>query len=388
MTHFKPFFGIYYFLGIVLDVREKGNQLVASMPGVPDGFEVLLIPQGEGRFQCRGGPLDGSTLAFQRDKTGRVSGIQAGNFQLTKIDPHDLDELPVTQRLLAPEFELTPEKRDQFERLIQKYLSRPKGGWMDYDLPFPKHEFIRYLTDKDIVIFHGSNKLDIDVFKPVRKSMELRDETGRGNIAGVYGTHDGLWAMFFAVIDRQRLEGSIRNGVMYFQDRTGKQLAVYNFSINQDQLDEPPVADGALYLLPRDTFRRLKLTAESFANEWVSEVPVRPYIGLQIQPEDFPFLGDIGGHDDSELIRLGEISKEIRTTAVSADLEGDRIAIHLPPGAPVVDHLGEYIALQKIMTPAASFQLDQTGESVRLVIDSMPPAMVHMVSESYAALLD
>ena len=33
--------------------------------------------------------------------------------------------------------------------------------------------------------------------------MEMMDETGRGNIAGVYGTHNGLWSMFFAIIDRE-----------------------------------------------------------------------------------------------------------------------------------------------------------------------------------------
>ncbi len=46
--------------------------------------------------------------------------------------------------------------------------------------------------------------------------------------------------MFFAVVDRSRLRGSIRNGVVYLQNEAGEALAVYNFSLNQDQLAKRP----------------------------------------------------------------------------------------------------------------------------------------------------
>jgi hypothetical protein len=387
MTDNKLYFGIYYFIGIVLDVQKIGGHLAASMPGVPDSYEIVLEPEGEDRFRCHGGPIDGSAVTFVRDDAGVVTALRAGPFELAKITPGDLEKLPVIERLPAPECDLTPEKLDQFEDLLNHCLARTDGGWIDYDLPYPKHEFVQYLSEQDEVIFHGSNDVGIEDFQPVRKSFELMDETGRGNVAGVYGTHDGLWAMFFAVIDRDRLKGSIRNGVMYFRDRAGKQLSVYNFSINQDQLDEPPVTAGALYLLPRETFRRLNLTEDSYANEWVSEEAVKPYAKLSLEPEDFPFLARIGGHDDSELIRVGEISQEIRSAAISASLSDDRFIVTLSSDAEVVNRLDEYISLQKIMIPAAKFELEGSEVNIKLIISSLPPAMVQIVRETYADLL-
>ncbi len=387
MTDFTPYFGIYYFLGIVLDVQQIDGQLAAGMPGVPEGFEVILEPIGDDSFRCHGGPVDGSVVTFTRNEAGRVTSLRAGTFELAKVAPGDLEKLPVVELLLSPEYDPTPEKRDQFERLYKHHLALADGNWIDYDLPYKKHKFVQYLSEREDVIFHGSNNIGIEVFQPVRKSYELRDETGRGNVAGVYGTHDGLWAMFFAVIDRERLKGSIRNGVMYFQNRAGKQLAVYNFSINQDQLDELPVTEGALYLLPRSFFRRLNLTEDSYANEWVSEETVKPFAKLRVRPEDFPFIDQIGGHDDSELIRVGEISQEIRLAAVSASLNDDQFVVALSSDANVVNRLDEYISLQKIMIPAAKFELEQSEKHIRLIISSLPPAMMQIVRETYADLL-
>jgi hypothetical protein len=387
MTTFETYFGIYYFMGIVLDVQQIEGQLTAAIPGVPDGFEIILEPVGEDRFRTRGGPIDGSVVIFVRNDAGEVTAMRAGSFVFSKITPADLPGLQVVERHPAPEYERTPEKCDQFERLFQQHLARSDGSWIDYDLPYPKYEYIQYLSEKDVFIFHGSNNDGIDVFQPVRKSFELRDETGRGNVAGVYGTHDGLWAMFFAVIDRDRLKGSIRNGVMYFQDRAGEQLAVYNFSINQDQLSDPPVREGAFYLLPKESFERLKLTEDSYTNEWVSESAVKPFAKLRLQPDDFPFLDQIGGHDDSELIRLGTISGEIRSAAVFASLEGGRFEVEVPSDAQVTERLDEYISLQRVMIPGAKFEIEQSENLVKLIISSLPPAMEQIIRDMYTDLL-
>jgi hypothetical protein len=388
MNDMNGYFGLYYFMGLVLDVKQIEDQLVAAVPGVPDGYEIILEPAGEDSFLNRGGPIDGSILTFTRNEAGEVTSIRAGQFELMKVNPDDLEKLPVMERILVPEFVPTPEKSARFEDLFQFCLERANGSWVDYNLPYPKYEFVQHLTEQDVVIFHGSNNTDINTFQPVRKSMELMDETGRGNIAGVYGTHDGLWAMFFAVIDREKLKGSIRNGVMYFQDRDGGQLPVYNFSINQDQLAVKPVTEGALYLLPRETFRRLKLTENSFTNEWASEKPIKPYAKLRLQSEDFPFLDQIDGHDDSELLRLGAISQEIRESAKSASLDGDRFEIMLPSGAEVAAQLDEYISLQKVMMPAAGFEIIKDADFVKLVVTSLPPAISQIIGGTYKELLN
>ena len=385
---YEDYFGIYYFMGTVFTVKQVGDQLVSSIAGVPDGYEIIMISVGGDSFEMQGGPIDDSTIRFVRDASGAVTGIDTGVFSFEKIEEQALEDLPIVERLLPPEYNLTMEKREQFDSLLKSSLEEANGDWIDYDMPYPVHEFVQYITTQDRVIFHGSNKTDIETFKPVRKSVELRDETGRGNVQGVYGTHDGLWAMFFSVVDRKRLQGSIRNGVMYFHNRSGDRLAVYNFSINQEQLAEQPYTPGALYLLPRETFVRLMLTPESYANEWASDKPVQPCARLLIQPDDFPFLEQISGHDDSELLRLEAIGKEIRKNAISASLVGDRFVVTLPVDAPVVYQLEEYVATQRVMSPAADYSVEQGGEIVRLVISSLPPAMQQTLAESYMELLD
>jgi len=375
-------------MGFVLDVKQIGPELVAAVPGVPEGYEIIFEPVGGDQFLNRGGLIDGSTVTFIRDEIGEVTALQAGQFELVKVDQYDIEDLPVVERLLPPLYSPTPEKQSQFERLLKTSLEYVDGDWIDYDLPYPKHEFVQYIMQQDIFIFHGSNITDIETFQPVRKSMELMDETGRGNVAGVYGTHDGLWSMFFAIIHRESLEGSIRNGVVYFHNRDGEQLPVYNFSINQDQLEEMPVTDGALYLLPRDSFVRLKLTEDSYANEWVSESPVKPYARLCVQPEDFPFLDQIGGHDDSVLIRLGAIAKQVRRAVVSASLVRDYFEIAIPTDPAAVDLLGEYIATQKIVMPAAKFEMQESGAFLKLVVTSLPAAVTDIIREDYSDLLE
>ena len=275
----------------------------------------------------------------------------------------------------------------KFKKLLQAALAQADGGWIEYDLPYPKHEFVQFVSVQDQIIFHGTQNPDIDEFLPLRKSMELRDETGRGNIQGVYGTHDGLWSMFFAIVDRQQLHGSIRNGVMYFQNQAGEQIAVYNFSINQAQLDERPYREGALYFLPRETFTRLHLTPQSLSNEWASEVPVKPIAKMKILPEDFPFLEQIDGHDDSELIRMNRLSAQIREAAITANLEGDSLEVVLPKDSEIASQLGEYIELQRVMMPTAHFKIQSERQRVKLIVTSLPPAVSQMLTTEYQDLL-
>ena len=136
------------------------------------------------------------------------------------------------------------------------------------------------------------------------------DQGGTGNRAAVYGTPYGLWAMWFAVIDRDKLIGSIRNGVMSWTDRTGESIDL-NFSVHHDFVGGEIWRTGTLYLFRRDDF-----TPNSFypggpaSNEWTSESTLTPLARLTIEPADFPFRDRVGGHDDGELIAaeaVGEI---------------------------------------------------------------------------------
>ena len=386
MTDNQSFHGCYYMMGMALDVRDVDGQLAAAVPGVPPGFEILMEPIDTDRFRLYGGPLNGSVVEFVRADGGEVSALRAGEFELTKVSPENARTLPVTERLLAPDLELTAEKEAAFKSLFQNLLAKNDGGWVDYDLPYPKYEFIQYLNTQDAVIFHGSNNSGIETFSPVRTSMELFDKSGRGNLQAVYGTHDGLWSMFFAIVNRKQLRGSIRNGVMNFHNRAGETLSVYNFSINQDQLAEQPWCAGALYLLPRGTFVRTKLSEETYSNEWVSEEAVKPIAKLALQPKDFPFLKQIGGHDDGELIRSGELAKNIREAALSAALKDDHFTVRLP--VEMDGQLEEYIELQRKYMPAARFGISVSDDAVVLEISALPPAVRQLIAKEYADLLN
>ena len=384
----SPYFGSYYMMGMMLNVKEMDGGLFAAMPGVPEGFEIELKPLDElDVFRMMGGPADGSTIQFVRNESNDVTGIKVGNFNFSRVSEEKAKSLPLSEVLLAPTNEMTSEKQSAFQALLDSMLANPSGGWVDYSLPYPKFEFVQFLTDNDIFIFHGSNNREIEVFEPVRTSVELYDKAGSGNLQAVYGTHDALWSMFFSVVNRNQLQGTIRNGVMYFHNRQGKKLAVYNFSISQDQLPQKPWIEGALYFLPRETFERQWLTPESQSNEWTSTFPVKPIAKLSIRPEDFPFLDRIGGHDDSLFLRLETLGKSIKAAATSAQLNGSQFRLTVSNSKEMVEALHEYVGIQTTLMPASQFNVELSATEATLSISNLSPAHQQVYSQTYNDLL-
>ncbi len=387
METWKEYHGRYYFTGVLIEVQERGDQLVASMPDIPAGYEIVLEPLGADRFRMRGGPLDGSAVTFGRDGNGQVQAVQAGDFEMARLPDGDMAGLEMVERVPSPDFDLDADQAAAFQALLAGLLEQADGRWIEYELPYPKHTFLQYCMQQERFIFHGSKNLQIEVFSPVRKSVELRDRSGRGNIQAVYGTHDALWAMFFAIVDREKLQGSIRNGVTYFKNRVGEERAFYHFSVNREQLAEKPWSPGALYFLPRETFVRIPLTPETPSNEWASQVEVKPLAKIQLEPQDFPFLDQIGGHDDSQLLELAEISRALREQATAARLQGDRFQVTLPHAAEWTGRLDRFVELQAIFMPAAHYSYEKRGGEIVLTVSSLPPALKQVLTDSYQELL-
>jgi hypothetical protein len=281
------------------------------------------------------------------------------------------------------------EKESAFAELLQDVLSWSDGRVLDYTLPYPKHEFLQYVALQEIVIFHGSGKADIAEFQTRRTSMELKDKSGRGNVQGIYGTHDGLWPLFFAIVDREKITGSIRNGFSTFQNDAGEQIRVFHFSINQDWLASQPWRSGTLYLLPRETFKRMPISVEGGeSNEWVSKVPVKPFARLTVAPEDFPFLQDIGGHDDSELIRMGELGDEVITAVTEAMITPEKISMKLNYTAELGTLLLAYIPLAQNFIPAAHYTLRFEPEEQVWYDVAAPPAVMQVLKDRLENHLD
>jgi hypothetical protein len=154
-----------------------------------------------------------------------------------------------------------------------------------------------YATDQRNALVHGSGSADIAEFEP-RKADDAYEF---GDQKAVYAASDGIWAMFYAIVDR---EGSVTGLVNACFRHQGEEEPYYYFSINEHP-DENRWRQGIVYLLPSETFEQqgsfpTKAGPVSVAQHRSFE-PVRPFAKLAVGPEDFPFLKQIRRHNIKEL---------------------------------------------------------------------------------------
>jgi hypothetical protein len=214
--------------------------------------------------------------------------------------------------LTRPEGHVDKTAQVVFDELLKTNLHIGGCPTIQFTLPWPKWQFLCHLADRHDIALHGSGDSDIALFEP-RQSQDLNEF---GNQKAVYAASDGLWAMFFAVVDRDRVK-SITNACVRLADETGTfHGPYYVFSISQSALPGQPWRRGTVYLLPRSTF--MTQSPMSFGPYQVhiaqlaSFVPVQPLAKLTVTPEDFPFLMQIRGHDDE---RLQEYATALQTGA-------------------------------------------------------------------------
>ena len=199
-----------------------------------------------------------------------------------------------------------------FDELLSTTLSLGGCPSIEYTLPFSKWQFLCHLADRHDIALHGSGDPDIPLFEP-RQSNDLNEF---GNQRAVYAASDGLWAMFFAVVDRQRVT-SITNACVRLADEASNLHGPYYvFSVSQAALPDQPWRTGTVYLLPRSPF--ITQPPMAFGSyrvhfaQLASFEPVQPLAKLTVTPEDFPFLRQIRGHDDR---RLQEYATALQTGA-------------------------------------------------------------------------
>jgi hypothetical protein len=161
--------------------------------------------------------------------------------------------------------------------------------------------------------FHGTGNDGIKSFEPRRPI----DYAPFGDQQAVFATSDPIWAMFYAIVDRDRYEITLNNGCIFVLDSDGEAgVPHYYFSISRDALQKRPWRNGYVYLLPADTF------VEQPPGEYgghsarvpqlASPVAVTPLARLRIAPADFPFLEQIRGHEDE---RLAEYAQAVMAAA-------------------------------------------------------------------------
>jgi len=90
--------------------------------------------------------------------------------------------------LPRPDFNLTLEKKQAFDELFH---STPEAELVDYQLPFPKWQYLTYLCETRDLVLHGSQVKGIDVVAP-RLAQDVR---AFSNQRAIYATADGIWVI-------------------------------------------------------------------------------------------------------------------------------------------------------------------------------------------------
>jgi hypothetical protein len=205
--------------------------------------------------------------------------------------------------LPQPTFELTPEKQAEFDTL---FSSLQPGETIDYCLEHPKWQFLSYLCKSRSLVLHGSQNAGIMEVEP-RQAIDVRAYSGQN---AIYATTDGIWVIYFAIIDRKKFSPlSLFNSCLDIRI-SPEQVSgpFYFFSITHSALVQNPWCQGAVYILPRDGFEQepaqQMMGAEIVFPHWIGTKPTQPIARLTVGPQDFPFLAEIHGHDDEKLAQL------------------------------------------------------------------------------------
>ena len=140
--------------------------------------------------------------------------------------------------------EKIPSFSDEEKIIYQNLIEKTINGLIHYDCPFSKSRFVEYLAQSHDFIIHGSNKLDIKTFEPFKQTLF------NGQIVkAVFGTKDSIWPMFFAILDRSKINKRIRNACIKLKNKT-----YYFFSKSESYSSTNQWNEGMLYFLTSITF--------------------------------------------------------------------------------------------------------------------------------------
>ena len=204
--------------------------------------------------------------------------------------------------LRRPTMNLDDQVRSAFDQLLDEVKSAGANSLIPYTLAPPRWQFLCYLAEHHALALHGTGNPNIRVFEP-RQAVDL---SAFGRQKAIYAAGDGLWAMFFAIVDRDRYPMSVNNACVRLADATGQVgEPYYVFSVSQTALHQRPWRTGFVYILPSNTF--IAQPAQPFGPyevrvpQLASPVAVTPIARLEVAPSDFPFLTHIRGHEDARL---------------------------------------------------------------------------------------
>lgn len=202
-----------------------------------------------------------------------------------------------TYFLPRPPIPRDPDACARIDELFAKSRLRSDCQEIEYDLGQPKWQFLARMADHHGLLMHGSGKPDIELFEP----RQSNDVNAFGDQRAVYAASDGIWPMFFAILDRSIHMSLINSCIRYELGEGRLSKPYYFFSVTDHALPKGPFKEGWVYLLPREGFKE-EPPRESYGRKvhlhhWASLEPVEPIAKLRVVPDDFPFLKRIRGHD-------------------------------------------------------------------------------------------
>ena len=207
--------------------------------------------------------------------------------------------------LPRPEVELSDEVRLELSHFYTERVADGRGEWLNAPLPVPKWAFLNWLADEKGLLMHGTGDPNIRVFEPRTPFDNSPDDFSKQT--AVFAAGDGIWAIFYAVIDRINFRLRMLNGALQFGTHEGWTRMHYFFSVTQEVLKRCPWREGTVYVLPPKGFVRqppyvLGKHGRIFEPHYANPNPVQPLIKLHVMPEDFPLLAQVRGHNNDEVM--------------------------------------------------------------------------------------
>lgn len=186
-----------------------------------------------------------------------------------------------------------------FDALLEAAVRADPGGTLDYRLAAPKWQFLCHVADQHGLILHGSQNAAIARFEP----RKANDAHPFGDRSAVYGARDGIWPLYYAILDRATHPILLLNSAVRIESLDGTLGEPhYFFSISESARVRRPYRPGTVYLLPASGFEAMPPMvidgARGHVPQWACLSEVTPLARLAVDPEDFPFLQQMRGHDD------------------------------------------------------------------------------------------
>lgn len=188
---------------------------------------------------------------------------------------------------------LDEKQRVAFDRLFDSAQQSGPNTLIDYNLPYPKSDFLNYLCDWRGLVLHGSPMHDLGILQPIRKSG---DDNEFGNRQQIFGSPDAIWAMWFAILDKSKYNLT-RNGCVRVGLGT-RRVKYYHFELPHNTRENKPFTEGMLYITRAEDFpdKRPYPLLDYFnaeIEEWGSTTPITPLARIRIKPEEFPYLEQV-----------------------------------------------------------------------------------------------